>query len=222
MAERDIPVATRRKVCNFLRNTCKEKLEAYGKYWNTLRPTNDRGYYDIWTFAFMSIHTTWKANVKGFLAVKDLPVDCKFNDLYDAIVASGVGLHHIRSKGLWEFRNKFWNDPKKWYSDGDMVGLRNMAAKTLFGIGYAKTSFAFEMAYPSECEVVCLDTHILKLYGFTKGSPGLQDYAIMEGHWLNSCKRYDIPSALARHIYWDRLQNQNDTRYWSYVFEKGE
>jgi len=43
----------------------------------------------------------------------------------------------------------------------------------------------------------------------------------MEKHWVDCCKERDVPSFLARNVYWDQVQNNApDTRYWSYVFEK--
>ena len=34
-----------------------------------------------------------------------------------------------------------------------------------------------------------------------------------------NCGKNKIPSYIARSIYWDALQNKDDSRYWSYVLE---
>ena len=93
--------------------------------------------------------------------------------------------------------------------------------KRAYGLGYAKTAFAIELCYPTECEVACLDTHMLQLYGHkVKGTPSPSKYRMLEQHWVDKCKSRKIPPFMARNVYWDSVQRQKDTRYWSYVFEK--
>ena len=97
---------------------------------------------------------------------------------------------------------------------------RNRLVKKFFGIGLAKVSFAMEMCYPLYCGVVCLDTHILQMYGVDprKGC-GRAVYEEMEAHWIKICLDKGYPSAITRHILWDKIQNKRNTRYWSHVLE---
>jgi len=44
----------------------------------------------------------------------------------------------------------------------------------------------------------------------------------MEKHWVETCKARNIPQFMARNIYWDKVQEQPNSRYWSSVFETPE
>jgi hypothetical protein len=209
------------KAEHFIKRLDRQRIKHYTQYWNTLKPKTHNAYFDMWLFAFMSIRTRWQANIEGFLAIKDIIHDCSFNSLLSAIKNSGTGLYTLRTRGLIEFRDKFWDAPEKFYPEtDDMEPFRTHMAKTLFGIGMAKISFALELAYPDTCSVVCADTHILQLYGYTtQASPSVKQYKTLERHWLDVCNDYDVPSPMARHIYWDDNQGKTNTRYWSYVME---
>jgi hypothetical protein len=79
-----------------------------------------------------------------------------------------------------------------------------------------------ELAFPAICDVVCVDVHIGRLYGLKNPEERkmtLKAYRCIEAHWANLCKGREIPAAIARHIYWDRVQGQSSTSYWSHVFE---
>ena len=47
-----------------------------------------------------------------------------------------------------------------------------------------------------------------------------KEYKELEKHWVTRCKERDYPPFMVRNIYWDKVQEEKDTRYWSYVFEK--
>lgn len=173
----------------------------------------------------MSIHTTWKKNVEGFLAVKNLQRPFTWLQLYNAIRRSKCGLTRMRTHAVYDFHRRFWNDPSWWYPQADetMVECRDRLAGSTWGIKLTKVSFALELAFPATCGVVCLDTHILQLYNYyRKDTPNPALYHEMERHWLAACTKRGVPSPIVRHIYWDRVQKKPDTRYWSHVLEKEE
>lgn len=138
---------------------------------------------------------------------------------------SGVGIHQRRTRGIWDFSIKFWENPEVWkkQKDEDWVTFRDRLAVQCIGLGPAKTAFALEMCYPQECGVVCLDTHMLQLYGFdAKTLVGWNKgprYKQVEQNWLGHCRENEVPSFVARNIFWDDKQNQKDSRYWSHVLE---
>jgi hypothetical protein len=87
----------------------------------------------------------------------------------------------------------------------------------------AKVSFALEMIHPNDNRTLCLDVHMLRLYGmehltYTSKS-GAEMYKKMERHWSVNCGKNKVPSYIARCLYWDNLKNQTTSRYWSYVLE---
>lgn len=86
----------------------------------------------------------------------------------------------------------------------------------------AKVSFVLEMTLPLNSDVVCLDTHILSLYGRSdpKNTPNPPEYHRIEDHWCRTCDRLGLSPVMARHHYWDSIRGECSTAYWSHVFEK--
>lgn len=209
-------------VADYIEDLDTKKIADYQAYWQAITPQTDEEHYKRWLFAFLSVHCGWKANVKGYLNVTRETFKSKA-ELTEIIASSGVGLTTMRSKGMWEFTQTFYANPGFWRKKPtetwDMFRHRTM--NQVHGLGYAKTAFAIELCYPNECEVTCLDTHMLQLYG-QKSSPvpSPSRYKTLEQHWVVQCKLKNIPAFMARNVYWDKVQSQNDTRYWSYVFEQ--
>jgi len=213
-----------RRANKFLNQIERHDVVRYMRYWAKITPQTPNEYALRWVFAFMSIHTGWKKNVEGYQAVARLDDPFGYNDLRRAIKDSRVGLDKIRLKGIWQFHNNFKRKPDDWKQlPGEtLTQCRDRLAKDAFGIGMAKTSFAFEMALPFQQEILCLDTHILRLYDYSQApnTPSVAVYHKIEQHWSEKCKKLHVPNAIARHIYWDKLQGYQDTTYWSFVFHE--
>ena len=169
------------------------------------------------------MHTTWQKNVSSFQALQPVRVKASQEDLFRLIHSTKVGLPKVRTAGIWKFHADFWTDPQSWMWNGteDWQNFRDRLVCRLHGLAEAKTSFALELCYPEECGVVCLDTHMLQLYGTPRKGRALSTakYRKVESHWLACCRTRSIPSAVVRHIYWDKIQQQPDTKYWTHVFE---
>lgn len=88
------------------------------------------------------------------------------------------------------------------------------------GLGPAKVSFALEMAFPLEAEVLCLDVHMLRLYGKKTQDLRVGEYQRMEADWVARSRAVDMPPYIVKQMHWDRLQGRPDSRYWSHVLEK--
>jgi hypothetical protein len=211
-----------------LENLPKERIKEYAAYWDTITPSTNNDVVKRWIFAFMSVHTSWRRNVMGYQALADLTWIGNKEELVTKINISGVGLHNQRAKGIQHLI--LYNDIdseilyRKSYPSLGWQQYRNLLVGLFKGchIGMAKVSFAIELIYPSECQVVCMDAHMLRLYGHKDKSafkPGDVDYLRLEDHWLDTCTRLGYPPTIARHVYWDTLQHQTSTRYWSHVFE---
>ena len=170
----------------------------------------------------MSVHTSWKSNIAGYLAIKDWwKWINKWDDLLRAIDDSRVGMQNNRVKYISEFSHKFWRDPSRYKksSNESWVEYRDRLKKDTLGLGPAKTSFAIEMCYPNRAKISCLDTHMFQAYGLDQ-SKDLKRYNELEERWIDMCNMWNIPSYIARCIYWDQKQGYTDSRYWSHVFEK--
>ena len=215
------------KADSFFATFPRDKVVAYKEYWESVRPQNVEDIFRRYLFAYTSVHTTWQGNVKGYNAIKNFDewVDDE-NILREKLHKSGVGLHNNRTKYIWDFAAKFWANPKDFYFTAKKghVKKRDSIVNKINGIGLAKVSFALEMIHPNEARVLCLDVHMLRLYGmghlkYNKSNSGIHQYKKAEQHWNVHCGKNKIPSYVARCAYWDRLQGKNDSRYWSYVLE---
>jgi hypothetical protein len=197
----------------------------YCRYWSTLVPGGHREYYLRWLFAFLSVRSRWQANVFAYRRLARLGPSFSRADLNAALHETRVGLWRNRSAGIWQFHEDFWLDPQSWYPrDGEtMTDCRDRLVYRTFGIRLAKVSFALEMAFPFNHAVVCLDVHILKLYGHdgVAGAPDPIRYREIEAHWCGACIERGVPPVIARHIVWDQVRGESSTRYWSHVFEAG-
>jgi thermostable 8-oxoguanine DNA glycosylase len=197
-----------------------EDVARYTDYWSSVAPSTEEDHFLRWVFAFMSVHTSWKSNVNGYNALKNWRE--WQNDqvaLLNKLKHSGVGLHNNRAKFVSKFSEKFWANtshyttaPTAWRSHRDSL------VKNTLGLGRAKVSFSLEMAHPLSAEVVCMDTHMFQAYSLDQVSDE-KHYEHIEAHWINMCNAYDVPCYIARCLYWDRKQNKEDSRYWSYVLE---
>jgi len=203
----------------------RKRINRYLEYWNGIAPRNHQEYYERWLFAFMSIRTAWRENVKLFEAIRLLPAGFTELQLRQCLIENRSGMINNRTRGVWNFHRDFWKNPVTWYpSLGEPISVcRDRLIERIFGMGIAKVSFVMEMAFPPTCDVVCIDVHLARLYGLR--SPyerrmTLSAYRRIEAHWTQHCQRREIPSAIARHIYWDHVQGQGSTNYWSHVFEK--
>lgn len=206
----------------------RQEVETYNNYWVGIKPENDDEYYWRWIFSFLSVHTTWQKNVDSYLSLretKDVWQKDK-QELMNQIKAGGVGLNIRRTDGIWAFTDSFYKNPELWKKRGNesWINCRNRLANKCNGLGLAKTAFALEMCYPDECGSVCLDTHMLQLYGYTPKEQANgrkpKAYLQMEKNWAKVCKVNQIAPFMARSIFWDKNQQRTDSRYWTYIFEK--
>lgn len=215
------------KADEFFKNFPFDKVEKYRSYWNSVRPQNNDDIFRRYLFAYCSVHTTWQGNVKGYNAIKDFSewVDDK-ETLREKLHKSGVGLHNNRTNYIWDFKDKFWANPKDFFLTTKKyhVKKRDSILNKMLGLGLAKISFALEMIHPNEARVLCGDVHMLRLYDseklkYNKSRSGTDEYKNIERHWSINCGKIKVPSYIARSIYWDKLQNKDDSRYWSFVLE---
>jgi len=198
----------------------KKEVARYKDYWESVKPQTECEAFKRWLFAFMSVHTSWESNVRGYEAIKDWTQWINRDDtLQQILIESRVGLYRNRTRFVSQFATKFWQDPQKYmYQSGNWQKWRDALVKDILGLGIAKVSFSLEMLYPNEAEVTCMDTHLFQAYGLNQ-SKHAKSYRYIENYWLAKCKDTNVPSYIARSILWDRKQDQTDSRYWSYVLE---
>jgi thermostable 8-oxoguanine DNA glycosylase len=207
---------------------CLPRIGTYSDYWKSIKPENDDNIFRRWLFAYTSIHTTWKSNVRAYNHIKNFEawIDDK-EKLSDALLRSRAGCHNIRTEYIWDFSMKFWNNPNEFKKQDNETwkDMRNRLSLNLKGIGLAKTSFALEMCYPDEVGVVCLDVHMLRALNLrtsgyrVESKKELSTYMFGEDVWLKKSKFFNSSPYILRCIFWDILQGEQSSRYWSSCFE---
>lgn len=210
-----------REVEMFFANISSDTIVRYKAYWKQVAPKNVSETFQRWLFAFMSVHTSWKANIAGYNAIKNWWEWLGNTDkLCEKITNSRVGMQNNRTRYIANFANDFWGNGARYEkaSTESWTVYRDRLAGGILGLGPAKTSFSLEMCFPNEAYVTCLDTHLFQVYGLDQARD-LRLYGQLEAHWLDMSRMWNVPPYIARCIYWDQKQNKEDSRYWSYVFE---
>lgn len=194
----------------------------YVEYWGDIAPRTSEEVFKRFLFAFCSVHTTWECNVAGYQAIKDLSWIGNERALREKLRASGAGLHNHRAKWISAFADAYWDHPRLWTRRArePWAVYRDRLVAGITGLGKAKVSFALEMAYPLEAEVLCLDVHMLRMYGVKDQSKvRVGEYERYEYDWLGRARAAEMPSYIVKQIHWDALQGRPDSRYWSHVLE---
>lgn len=242
----------------------RKEVNSYTDYWKSITPTDNESVYRRWLFAYLSVHTSWQRTVAVYKELNKLrdenggfipgqiessenyqkEIFDEYDGLWPTLLHSGIGIHKRRHKGLLKLTDLFRAHPERFTFNFDNSTKYSDAIAQRVGVGYlmhgygialAKISFAAELCSPLYCPLVCIDTHIMRLYSVTnnskpvipgtnarplhKGSLDEYTYRSIEKHWLNECRKVDVPCAIARHIWWDEQQGRTDTSYWSNVFE---
>ena len=202
-------------------------VERYVRYLKHIAPESTEEYFRRWLFSYASVHTSWKLNCQMYQQLEGLQWLHDKEALHRRIVDSRAGFHNRRTDYIHEFSEFFWQHPD-WFRKSKHEGwqeYRKRLQEAAMGIGRAKSSFVIELTHYDASQVICTDTHVLQLYGFTAkqiNGGGIAEKAAdkIEDHWTTCCRAHNVPPVVARWIYWDRKQGHADSRYWSFVLEK--
>jgi len=210
---------------NIFSSMTSSQIDTYSDYWNSIKPETDEDIFRRWLFAYTSIHTTWEGNVRGYNAIKDFD---KWSDdketLRQLLIDARCGMFNVRTEYIWNFMQDFMSNTSDFHrgTEETWTAYRDRLNNRLKGIGITKVSFTLEMCFPNEAEVVCLDTHMMQLYGMkeVRNSGALKKvYENNEQDWINRSKNVNTAPYIARCMFWDAKQGHTDSRYWSYVLE---
>lgn len=195
----------------------------YALYWDGLTARTDAQLFRRFLFAYMSVHTTWESNVNGYNAIEGFEKWVGTRDgLRTRLVRSGVGLHNNRARWIDAFSRDYWSNPSEFRRGAreSWPVYRDRLEEKIVGLGPAKVSFALELAYPLEAEVVCLDVHMLRAYGKKDQNLKVGEYQRYEHDWVSRARAAELPPYIVKQVHWDRLQGRPDSRYWSHVLEE--
>ena len=221
------------KVESFFDSIKDKDIQSYNDYWAELKPQTEVAAFKRYLFAFMSVHTSWKNNCKGYNAIKQfknwtlekgeqlLLWNYDSDDLFKRIERTRVGMQNNRTNYIGLFSDTFWGNPSDYLarnSDEGWTEWRDRLAKKILGLGKAKTSFAIEMLFPLEAQVVCMDTHLFQIYGLNQTKHS-KLYNAIEEDWLERSEKRGLSPYMALWLYWDKNQKRKNSRYWSKVLE---
>ena len=206
----------------------QNKISSYEEYWKSVSPTNSNEIFKRWLFAYTSIHSSCQSNVRSYNHIKNF--EQWINDkskLAELLFLSKSGLQNQRTENIWDFKNRFFENPNDFEKSKNesWVDLRNRLALNLKGIGLAKVSFALELCYPNDVEIVCLDVHMLRALGLNEqgykanSKKDVSEYINGENIWVEKSKRMETSPYITRCLYWDILQGHKNSRYWSSCLE---
>ena len=199
----------------------------YARYFRHILPRSPEDTFRRWLFTYASVHTTWRLNCRMYQALEDLEWLGDKDELHRKITAVGAGFQNKRANYIHQFSEFFFRH-SDWFTKSAYETWRAYRArvqKAALGIGQAKAAFLVELTYPLDAEVVCTDTHILQLYGYTpkqinERGISMKKMVAVEDHWVSQCADAGIPPVIGRWNFWDRKQGQSDSRYWSFVLER--
>jgi thermostable 8-oxoguanine DNA glycosylase len=199
------------------------RVDRYSRYLASIRPRTEDDVLRRWLFAYASIHTSWSNNIRIYKALRDLSWEGDERELARRLLDSRGGLHNARAKSISAFTALYRADPSS-YTVPSLYPLsrRDDLSRTLYGIGIAKVSFAFEMIAPAS-NIICLDRHVLRWLGVPdsyNGNMSTTTYRRLERYFVNACRQLGLgPPIAVRHVLWDIQQGRDDMRYWASVFE---
>ena len=221
----DAPVARKpftKDVEEFFHSVTSNEIQEHYNYWSKITPEEPEQKFQRYLFAFLSVHTSWENNVKAYIRIKDF-----WNwmgneeELRSRLIECGVGLHNNRVRFISAFSKDYWQNRKTDYEKKNSekwTEYRDRLESRILGLGLAKTSFALEMQHPLEAQCFCADTHLFQVYKLNQ-SKHRNQYKNIESHWLTWSKMFNVPSYIARSIFWNRKQKQSNCHYWAYCLQ---
>ena len=199
-----------------LENLDQATLDRYEEYFGRMKPMTDEDVMRRFLFAYLSIQTSWEANVRLYLRLRDLSwLNGVEEDLRRVFVEERTGMYNHRPARIWEFGMMWKSNPSVLHriKGESWEGYRDRLCRTLIGLGNAKIGFAIEMCWP-EADCVCLDRHMLgKFFGRRNPVISSDQYRALERRFCKACK--SRKPGLVRMALWDRMKGQSSPAYWA-------
>lgn len=182
-------------------------------------PTNDTTELNRWQFAYCTIHTPWLRSCLQYDAIKHLTINSTYYKLLHLFKQTGGGMFYHKAEGVHSLHTH-WSTSRNMFNPNNITNWqswRDKLVNKLRRIGHAKTSFAIEMIKPLDAQIICIDRHMFKAFGWqdpnTTASP--KQYRYYEDYWLELSNSYDIPPVISRNLFWDQIQQQSSSMYWA-------
>lgn len=202
----------------------RERLEKYAslnraKYLGFARyiePTdyNSEEVYRRIAFSILSVQTPFDRGCEVFATIAGL--SWKDRENYDILKAATAPLFYTETKatGLLCAASQCRKDHRLYLRDPDLDYTvsgawdlyRRRIARDVYGLGKAKGSFLACLLYPLQADIACLDTWILRRFGFPPEKNGhltWAEYLGIEKPIRKLAQKWDVSTFVAQWIIWD-------------------
>lgn len=209
----------------------KTRAKEYADYWRMLRKAmTPEGVWSRWAYAFSSVNLSVAGHLRAYRFALRYPPGLSARMTEAQYVAKFRrarigGQFKTRAGGIYRFDRLFLADPARWGPARPTPAVRDALAADLYGLGRAKTAFALELVDPLGCTAVCMDRHMLRLFGLPKDAANsgskVSDafYEEAEAYWLRLARGRGFSPFVLRSVFWDARVGQRTCRWWSSVFE---
>ena len=212
-----IPRQCRRTITRFFESITHDDVYNYTIDWTKLTPKSDQERLNRWRFAYCTVHTSWENSCDQYLKIKPTFDNLRYSQLSDLLRDSSGGMWIIKAVGINKLHQLWRNNSDVFNRQDNWQKYRNNICDKLPKLGLAKTSFAIEMLHPLNAQIICIDRHMFKAFGWENVDLACTaaQYHYYENYWVDMSNQYNIPPVLSRYIFWDKLQNQNNSLYWA-------
>lgn len=205
----------------------KTHLKDYERYWRHLRKQmRSDGVWQRWVFARASVNMSTSGLLRAYRYLLRYPPGFSRTMTERQYVAKlrrarVGGQFTVRGGGIYRFDQQFLTDPDRFSPSNPTPAVRDALMVDAYGLARAKTAFALEILDPIGCTAVCLDRHMLRLFGVVGTDFKVNDsfYEEAEAYWLKLARSRGTSPFILRQTWWDRNLGQETCRWWSFVLE---
>lgn len=212
-----VPRLCKQRITNFFAGITQKKKQQYIDEWSILTPRSNHSKLNRWRFAYCTVHTPWLRSCEQYDVIKNNKTTTTYDTLVKLLKNTSGGMFSIKAIGIDHMQTMWEQNQSQFNPTADWQTWRDELASKLKKLGMAKTSFAIEMLHPLTANLICIDRHMFKAFGWHRidDSASVKQYRYYEDYWLDMSASYNVPPVIARNIFWDKIQKQPNSQYWA-------
>lgn len=213
-----IPRACQKRIETWFDAIDYNDINRYNQDWQTIMPKTDHNALNRWQFAYCTVHTPWLRSCEQYDKIKHTTPATPYNKLLHMFKQTGGGMFNHKAEGVHNLHTHWTTNKKLFEPDtNNWQDWRDNLANSLKRLGLAKTSFAIEMVRPMDAQIICIDRHMFKAFGWENvdESCNPNQYRYYEDYWLELSKSAGVAPVISRNLFWDQIQQQNSSMYWA-------
>jgi thermostable 8-oxoguanine DNA glycosylase len=212
-----VPRLCKQRITKFFAGITPRKKQQYIDDWSQLTPRSNHSKLNRWRFAYCTVHTPWLRSCEQYDLIKNKNKTSTYDTLVQLLKQTSGGMFTIKATGINHLQELWSKDPSMFEPTSDWQSWRDNLASKLKKLGMAKTSFAIEMLHPLNANLICIDRHMFKAFGWHRvdDSASVKQYRYYEDYWLDMSAAFNVSPVIARNIFWDKIQKQPNSLYWA-------